>query len=258
MSQDKRHPKSVYDAKYPYNRCEIDECGHERHWDSTPGKERIRESHKSGTYREISHDGKLVTVAVGNQIDYAKEGKTTTVDKNHDEKIGGASRVSITGSQHKEIKGDQTSAVDGDSKIMVGKDMVSAVKGDMTTGVKGKTTLKMGDNMKLKMDKEVHTIADKVALHEYGAEVTTTAESDMIIKSKTSITIQVGGSRIVIKPDHISIVADTIYVDAEGILNLKGQNVKIGGGSEVNAQSGSNKATPPWVSGGVAPDEAPD
>lgn len=203
MSQDKRHPKTVYDAKYPYNRMETTESGHEIHYDDTPGKERIRESHKSGTYKEISHDGKHVHMVVGNRVDYTKQGKTTTIDKNHDEKIGGSSRVSIHGGSHSEVKGNQTTAVDGDHKTMVGKDMVSAVKGDMATGVKGKTTFKMGGDLKIKGDALVHTIMDGVAKHEYGAEVTTTAESDMKDESKTKITHKVGGSSVVIDGSSI-------------------------------------------------------
>lgn len=205
MSQDKRHPKTTYDAKYPYNRIEITESGHEIHYDDTPGKERIRKSHKSGTYEEISHDGKWVRMAVGNLIDYAKQGKTTTVDKNHDEKIGGSSRVSIKGGSHSEVKGNSTTAVDGDSKVMVGKDMVTAVKGDNVTGTKGKTTLKMGGEVKLKADAEVHSIMDGVAKHEYGAEVTTTAESDMNNESKTKIFHKVGGSAITIEDGKIEL-----------------------------------------------------
>src|SRR6185295_2543190 len=157
MGQDKRHPKSTYDAKYPYNRIEITESGHEIHYDDTPGKERIRESHMSGTYREISKDGKLVTVAVGNRIDYNKEGYTQTVDKNTDIKVGGAHRSSIGGSQHSEVKGDATSAVDGDSKTMIGGDSVSAVKGDMVTGVKGAVKMRLGSGVEIKGDQKIES-----------------------------------------------------------------------------------------------------
>lgn len=226
MAQDKRHPKSVYDAKYPFNRCEITESGHEIHYDDTPGKERIRHSHKSGTYSEISHDGKWVRMAVGNLIDYCKQGKTTTVDKNHDEKIGGSSRVSIGGGSHTEVKGNTTLATDGDHKTMVGKDMVSAVKGDMATGVKGKTTMKIGGEMKLKGDAEVHTIIDGVAKHEYGAEVTTTAESDAKQESKTRWTTKVADSTITWEPGTI-----TVEASSKIILRV--------GGSEITVEDGT-------------------
>jgi hypothetical protein len=220
LSQDKRHPKTVYDAKYPYNRIEITESGHEIHYDDTPGKERIRRSHKSGTYEEISHDGKVVRMAVGNLIEYAKQGKTTTVDKNHDEKIGGSSRVSVSGGSHSEIKGNSSTAVDGDHKTMVGKDMVSAVKGDSVSGVGGKTTLRLAGEVTMKGDGEVKTKVDGTATHEYASDVTTSSTTQIVHKvggssitmTSSSITLTVGGTSIMITDGYINIDAATVDV----------------------------------------------
>ena len=250
MGQDKRHPKSTYDAKYPYNRIEITESGHEIHYDDTPGKERIRRSHKSGTYEEISKDGKWVTVSVGNRIEYHKEGFTQTVDKNTDVKVGGATRSSVGGSSHSEVKGDSTSAVDGDSKTMVGGDSVSAVKGDMVTGVKGATKMRLGGGIELKGDAKIESKIDAEAEFLFG--------KTLVIDAKESITLRCGGSIIVLKPDHISIHASTVYVQGDSELHLKSEDVKIGGGGMVEVNSGSNLASPPWQSGGGPPEDAPD
>jgi hypothetical protein len=250
VSQDKRHPKSTYDAKYPYNRIEVTESGHEIHYDDTPGKERIRESHMSGTYREISKDGKLVTVSVGNRVDYNKEGLTVTTDKNVDSKVGGASRTSIGGSQHSEVKGDATSAVDGDSKMMVGGDAVSAVKGDMVTGVKGATKMRLGGGVEIKGDQKINSKIDAEASFEFG--------DTLEISAIKSITLKVGGSHIVITPDHITIKASTIYFEAEGDANFKASNLKLGGGGTVQVNSGANLVDPPWTSGAEPPEPAPD
>jgi hypothetical protein len=240
MSQDKRHPKSTFDAKYPYNRVEVTESGHEIHYDDTPGKERIRRSHKSGSYEEWSHDGKVVTMAVGNRVDYSKQGLTTTVDKNHDVKVGGSVRTSISGGSHSEIKGTSSTAVDGDSKTMVGGNMVSAVKGDSVSGVTGKTVMRLGGGIEVKGDAKMDGKFDSEASMEFGSTLDLSAKSDITIKSDTKITLIVGGSKIVIAPDHISIKSSgPIYLD----------------GTQINAKSGANKATPDWVSGASpAPD----
>lgn len=239
MSQDKRHPKTVYDGKYPFVRIEITESGHEIHYDDTPKKERIRESHKSGTYREISKDGKQVNMVVGNRVEYTKQGKTTTVDKNHDEKIGGSSRVSIHGGSHTEVKGNHSTAVDGDHKTMVGKDVVTAVKGDMVTGVKGKTKYRMGDGIEIKGDQKIDTKIDAAANLAFGDILTITAEKDIVIESKTQITLKVGGSHIILK---------------DGVIHIKSGDVRIGGGSKVEVVSDLNLVTPPWTPGGQPPE----
>ena len=233
MSQDKRHPKSTYDGKYPFVRIEITESGHELHMDDTPGKERIRESHKSGSYREISHDGKIVTMSVGNRVDYCKQGLTTTVDKNHDFKAGGSVRTSIGGGAHTEVKGNSTHATDGDHKTMVGGDHVVATKGDVASGVKGKFTKKIGGEIKLKGDAEVHTIMDGVALHEYGAEVTTKAESDMMDESKSKITKKVGGSSITIEDGQIVLtVGGSSITITDGLIVLDASEVHVTKGGQ--------------------------
>jgi hypothetical protein len=53
-------PKSEYNAEYPYNRVIQTASGHVVEIDDTPGHERINVQHKSGSYIEISPDGKMV------------------------------------------------------------------------------------------------------------------------------------------------------------------------------------------------------
>jgi hypothetical protein len=181
MAQDPRHPKSSANTEYPYNRVMVTESGHEMHWDDTPGKERIRIAHKSGSYEEWSPDGRKVSMVVGHNIQYNKGGITVTTDKNMDTKVAGSSRSNVSGDRHSETKGSTTSAVNGDSKTIVGGDRVSAVKGDSVTGVAGKMMQKVGGKYELKadggMDQKVtgtHTIesSDSVVLKVGGVSMT--------------------------------------------------------------------------------------
>ena len=50
MSDNKRLPDTSYAAEYPFNQVSVSRSGHERHVDDTPGAERLREAHKSGTF----------------------------------------------------------------------------------------------------------------------------------------------------------------------------------------------------------------
>ena len=53
------NPKA--DANYPTNKVYQTETGHYKEYDDTPGAERIKEAHKSGTYYEMQADGSIKT-----------------------------------------------------------------------------------------------------------------------------------------------------------------------------------------------------
>ena len=57
-------PVTPYNAQYPFNHVTEYESGHVVEFDDTPGKERIHEYHKSGTFKEIHPDGTTVTKVV--------------------------------------------------------------------------------------------------------------------------------------------------------------------------------------------------
>lgn len=213
--QDPRHPKSRFGAKYPYNRVEVTESGHERHYDDTPGKERIREAHKSGTYYEVSPDGKRVDQIVGNKISYVKGGQTNTVDGSNDSKIHGGDRSSIGGDRHAEVKGSQTDANHGHRKNISGGDQAQAINGDRSVGIRGNETTKIGKNNKHKVDGDSKSITDGTHDTEIGGAASLTGKSTWTIKfdgkimktSAVSITLSGGGSTIDIRGGGITITS---------------------------------------------------
>ena len=232
----KRHPDSSYDTKYPYNQVVVTEAGHEFHWDNTPGHERIREAHMSGTYYEISPDGKRVSQVVGDQVEYVKGGHTSTVDKNVDIKHGGSVRTSSHGDHHTEVKGSATTAIDKDQSTTVGGDTNKAMKGDLAVGIVGKSTTTIGKNIKVKGDAEMDMKIDANALMEFGDELT--------IRAVSKITLQCGGSTIVMTPGNITIHAQDIKTESGGDTFLEaGGDVKTHGARTV-VQEGGQQLTP--------------
>lgn len=67
-SGDFSEEESPYGAEYPYNHVFVSESGHVREIDDTTGKERISETHRSGTFYEIHPTGLLVKKIVDNFI----------------------------------------------------------------------------------------------------------------------------------------------------------------------------------------------
>ena len=62
-------PKSPFAARYPFNSVEESDSGHLREIDDTPGAERIKETHRMGTFYEIHPDGSKVTKIVKNNFE---------------------------------------------------------------------------------------------------------------------------------------------------------------------------------------------
>jgi hypothetical protein len=116
--QKQRHPETSYDAEYYFNKKSVTESGHEFEFDDTPGKERIRLAHRSGSYMEFSSDGRRVDSIKGHLHSYVQGGMTQTVDNNTDLKYNGNLRVSSAG-QHIEIDGPSTTVVSDKYGLMV-------------------------------------------------------------------------------------------------------------------------------------------
>jgi hypothetical protein len=148
----KRHPDTSYDSKYPYNRVMVTESGHELHWDDTKGKERVRFAHRTGTYFEMSPDGRRVDMTTGHHVVYAKGGMTTTSDRNVDLKVHGSDRESIGGHKHQEVKGTYGSSVGIDRKQVTGGDYVTSTGGDSVHAVVGDYLEQVGGLYRQKVD----------------------------------------------------------------------------------------------------------
>jgi hypothetical protein len=107
--------KNIIATQYPYNKVTETESGHYFSVDDTPGRERIIEFHRSGTYKEIWQDGDEVHRVVndnyevickddhlfigGDAIVYVAEGNVTinVVKGNANITVGGETNITSTG-----------------------------------------------------------------------------------------------------------------------------------------------------------------
>ena len=106
-------PASPYDPTYPYNHVYETESGHVKEYDDTPGIERIKERHKSGTQYEIGPNGSKV------------------------ERIVKDNYQLVAGNDTIEVKGSVKIIVSGDCKLSVAKDLTANVGGMLETVVAG-------------------------------------------------------------------------------------------------------------------------
>lgn len=158
-----RLPNTTFAPEYPYNRVTVTEGGHETHVDDTPGNRRIRQSHASGTYSEVSEDGRKVEVVVGNHHQYNKAGYTLTIGENGDIKIQGHARISIGAGSHIEIAGDATIAVGGNLTAMCMGDAKIGAK-NAYVGATNNAEVNAGQKLSLKAGASVEISAPTVSI----------------------------------------------------------------------------------------------
>lgn len=118
-------PPSTYDSVYPQNKVKRTISGHVVELDDTPGAERIHIYHKSGTYVEISADGRTVTKVTGNNF---------VIHAQNDE-------IHVQGNVHIHVVGNVTMEVDQNIKAQVGKNFEMQIGGTCKIQSGGAMTL---------------------------------------------------------------------------------------------------------------------
>jgi len=112
-------PSSAYNAKYPYNKVLRTESGHVIEIDDTPDNERIHWYHKSGTYTEINHDGRMVTKVVNDDYQAVAGNRDAYIDGNVNVRVNGSDTQSIGGSREVYIEGNVNVRVNGSYTLNV-------------------------------------------------------------------------------------------------------------------------------------------
>jgi hypothetical protein len=137
-----QEPVSPYKAEYPYNNAMQTESGHMQEFDDTPGAERIRIQHKTGTFTEMHADGSHVCKIIGDGYYItAQDGNVI---------INGQCNINIVGNAEITVGGDAITNVKGSVNQTVEKDYNLLVKGNYTvTGSKIMNFIAPTDNINI-------------------------------------------------------------------------------------------------------------
>lgn len=114
-----QEPPSPYAAVYPYNNVTQTESGHFQEWDDTPGAERVRMQHRSGTFNEWHPDGTQVNKVYGNGYRIVLQDDNVIIEGNCNVMIKGNAEVTIEGDAITNIQGNQQTVVEGDYELFV-------------------------------------------------------------------------------------------------------------------------------------------
>ena len=157
-------PEIPFSAKYPFNTVEESDSGHFREVDDTPGAERIKETHRTGTFYEIHPDGSKVTKVVkddfsvtigdkGVKVDgvcavhvvgqadfYCESDIKVKTDMNAQIDVAENADINVTGSATARVNED-LSAIASGRALVTGKSFVDVVSGgDLSIQAAGEIT----------------------------------------------------------------------------------------------------------------------
>lgn len=166
-------PESAYNAKYPYNNVMQTESGHFQEFDDTPGAERIRTQHRSGTYTEIRPDGTEVHKVVGEGYDITVSNKKVLIQGYCTVTIEGDSVLEVKGNCIQRIKGNFQQLIEGNyDQVIKGETNISS-GGDMSVQVlnptSGRISVLAGDVVQINSDVSVSGAIEGDSVHSTGA-----------------------------------------------------------------------------------------
>jgi len=153
-------PSSAYAPVYPYNNVYETESGHVKEYDDTPGYERIKERHMSGTQYEIQPNGSKIEKIVRDNYQLVVGHDTLEVRGNVKIIVSGDANVAIAKNLTAQVGEDMTTIVHGNAYTTVDGNADLLVKGDIDGEVRGNIDIDVGPS-----DPEHIIYDDDIAVH---------------------------------------------------------------------------------------------
>lgn len=108
--------------EYPYNKVIQTRSGHIVELDDTPGRERVRVTHRMGSFIEMRPNGDVVHKSFGDNYEITIGNKNVSID--------GVCNITVLGDAIFDIKGNKTERVAGDYNIECGGKFTAYAHGE--------------------------------------------------------------------------------------------------------------------------------
>jgi hypothetical protein len=190
------------ESNYPYNSVREFEAGQLEEIDSTSDNTRITNSHQSGSYHEILHDGTTTTKIVG-------EGYSITL-QNHNMFVQGDLNVTVEGNMRHMVEGDYT--------LEVGGSMFTYIDGNRETKINSSDVkeISVDESINVLEKRSIHVTGDQRVLIDGNETNVTGGSSNTSIKGNHSQTILSDSSRVIAGNESLLTVGKRL-VTTEGI-----------------------------------------
>ena len=239
-----RYPATSYATSYPWNTIFQQEWGHVE-YDNTPGKERHRVAHRTGTVHEISPDGRMVHATVANHYHYTKGGHTETIDNNRDVKHNGGTVHRHTGDHYEDIKGDHMHSIGGDHVQAIKGSHTHIITGNHYHSVQGDSNMRWNGNHSHFTVGDVTTKSDGDQLHSTKGSHSTVANSDIVHTTQKNFTTTAQSNVSMSAQSAWSHSGKTVLASATGgDHTLKASGDVITNGTSTKIQNGGQHAPP--------------
>lgn len=142
-------PKSTYRGVYPYVKATKTEGGHTVEYDDTPGQERFRSMHPSGSYHEDAADGRRTDKSFGDRYLLTVGTRCDLVEGEYKTNIGGTETTVNFADVIRNVDGNKSHVISGNHSNDIGGNNDIIVKGNETKKITGSGTIEVGAGIKI-------------------------------------------------------------------------------------------------------------
>lgn len=214
-----KEPESSYKGEYPYVQTMQTEGGHIQEFDNTPGQERYRLIHPTGSYEEVAPDGRKTSKTVADGY-YMTQGDSSTY-------VGGNNKVNIGGDETYYNMANVRRQTDGNESIHIRGNETKTVEGNGTLLVKGNVKIVIMGTADITVEQEAYITVEK------DTTVNVNQNADISIKQKATINAQ--NMDVNVEQDlnfaatNINLNAsNTVHMDGGSLAKVSGGNVQVG------------------------------
>lgn len=235
-------PAPAYDTEYPYNRV-IETANHSIEMDDTPGSERITIFHGEGSYISIDSRGTSTYKSVSDEFDINDRNKYIHVKGDYCITVEGDCRFLVKGNKIEEITGDLIQNVRGNHYLSVGAQYtINASDEVQIRGAKLRLNANV-EGINLNAAKKIRLQSGELTSIKSATEIRLDAADAIGVKSAIGIAMSAEGAIDINAQDgnlnmqssnEVNIKSTTMYLNADGALDIKGGHVKVGGGTKVS------------------------
>lgn len=214
-----KEPESSYKGEYPYVQTMHTEGGHIQEFDNTPGYERYRLFHPTGSYTEVAPDGRRTIKTVAD--DYFM------VQGDGNKYVAGDSHTNVGGDEVYYNMGNLRRQTDGSENIFIRGDEVKTVEGNGTLLVKGNVKIVIMGTADIHVEQEANITVDK------DTTVNCNQNADISVALKATINAQNMDVNVEealnFNATDINMSASNTITSDAGVLNtVTGGNVQVG------------------------------
>lgn len=214
-----KEPPSSYNGQYPYVHAMESESGHIQEFDDTPGYERYRLIHPTGSYVEVAPDGRRTTKTVSDLYDI------TNGDGNY--LVSGDKNVNVGGNEVQYNMANLRRQTDGSENIFIRGNETKTIEGNGTLIVKGNVKVIIQGTADITVEQEAYVTVEK------DTTINVNQNADISVKQKATVNaenmdINVEREFNLNATDINFSASNTVHMDGGSLAKVSGGNVQVG------------------------------